>query len=106
VIEGTRMHAADDYIADVEAKLREWDRELADMEGCARERLAQGIEGSEAEIGILEELKRKQMEMRVRINALRIVREGGMEALRSDTERLVHAFEQTFARSTLLRAPD
>lgn len=100
------MSGTDDFILDVEAKIRQWSSELDRMERRARQRLARGLEGSEEELHILDELKQKQKEMEVRIRALRIVQEGGYEALRSDTDRLLRTIEQTFARGTLLRAPD
>jgi hypothetical protein len=94
------------FLHEVETRLGEWDAKLDTLEEEARRAVAEGTNGAEEEIQILQELRRKHQEMRIRIHALRIVKDGGWQALQSETEELLQAIDATFARSTLLRAPD
>lgn len=99
----TDLHA---HIVDVETKLKEWDARLDALEHVARQSLVRGERGAEAEIKLLEDLRRQHKAIGIRLRALRIVREDRWEGPTIKPSARNHMFEEDFVMDEIRRAPD
>jgi hypothetical protein len=94
------------HIADVEAKLRDWDVNVDALKGEARRDLAGGVPGAQAELRLLEDLRGQHKVLRILLRALRIAVEDRWDGSDAAGRSGLTMFDEDFVMDELRRAPD